>query len=154
MKRIICWLAGSLLLLAGCAESPEINPAPAPPKDSVVQEQRNLLDPHGNVVLYVSSQSHELDPVDIMIEVDGEQVIDEDFEAGSGHNQKQFILRLSSGRHALTARSIKGAASLKRSFSVTGKRWISVDYWYSTTGHPPTPRQLIFRIQDKPMLFD
>ena len=156
MKRIICLLAGLLLLLAGCARNPEINTSHAPPKDAAPRVQRNLLDPNGNVVLFVSNQSHELDPVDIMIKVDGQQIIAKDFDTGSGDYPKPIILRLSSGRHVLTARSIKGTASLKRAFSVAGKRWILVAYWYATAAmdNPPMPRQLIFRIQDQPMGFD
>lgn len=154
----IAVLSVSAFSVAGCAGGSDAKTTPAPPESSSAAArpaQHDILDPQGNVVLYVSNQSLDLERVDIAIEVDGQPVLDQYFNVGSQHNFKQFILRLASGRHVLTAQSIKGKASLKKSFFVTGKRWVAVDYWYYTKEHgTPLPRQFDFRIQDQPMAFD
>jgi len=158
MRWIACLLAAaSALSVAGCASGTETatTPTPRESRSASAQPTHGIQDPHGNVVLYVTNQSLALERVDIAIEVDGQPVLDQYFNVGSQHNFKQFILRLASGRHVLTAQSIKGKASLKKSFFVTGKRWVAVDYWYYTKEHgTPLPRQFDFRIQDQPMAFD
>jgi hypothetical protein len=105
--------------------------------------------------MYVTNQSIAQGRVDIAIDVDGRPVVDRQFAAGSGHNFKQYVLRLASGRHVLTAHSLTGKASLRRAFFVNGKQWLVVSYWYSTKAQgTPEPRQFDFRIQDHPMFFD
>jgi hypothetical protein len=91
----------------------------------------------------------------IAIQVDGRPVLEREFSVGSQHNFARFVLRLSPGRHVLTAQSVKGKARLKRSFAVTGKRWILVSYWYYTKQQgTPMPRQLDVRILNRRMMFD
>lgn len=115
----------------------------------------SALDPKGNVVLFVTNQSIALSPVDIAIDVDGQEVVDKLFRVGSQHTFERFVLRLSPGRHVLTARSLKGKAEVTRSFRVAGRRWIAVAYWYYTKQRgSPLPRQLNVRISDRPMLWD
>lgn len=127
----------------------------ASPSASAPLAQSSLLDRHGNVVLWVTNQSLALRRVDIAIEVDGQPVLAQDFDVGSQHTQKRFILRLSPGPHVLTARSIKGGASLKRRFSVDARRWIVVSYWHYTKAQgTPMPRQVRFAIRGKPVGFD
>ena len=144
--------------MAGCASGTETKTTPAPPGSpsaSAQPAQQSILDSHGNVVLYVTNQSIALPRVDIAIEIDGQPVLDQYFSVGFQHNFKRFILRLAPGRHVLTARSVKGKASLKKAFVVTGKHWVAVSYWYYTKAQgTPMPRQLNFRIQDQPMRFD
>lgn len=115
----------------------------------------STLDPKGNVVLFVTNQSIALSPVDIAIDVDGREVVDKLFRVGSQHTFERFVLRLSPGRHVLTARSLKGKASVRRLFLVAGRRWIAVAYWYYTKQQgSPLPRQLNVRISDRPMRWD
>lgn len=159
MKWIACLLAAVFAFsVAGCAGGTQTKTTPATagsPSASAQPAQQNILDPHGNVVLYVTNQSIALPRVDIAIEVDGQPVLDQNFNVGWQHNFEKFVLRLAPGRHVLTARSIKGKASLRKSFSVTGKHWVVVSYWYYTKAQgTPLPRQLNFRIQDQPMMFD
>src|SRR5665647_2856760 len=126
------------------ATSSASSPAPA-----------TLLDPHGNVVLCVSNQSATLRRVDITILVDGQPVLAKSFDNRFSSYPKPVVLQLAPGRHVLSAQSTKGDASLQKSFSVNGKRWASVDYWYDNGAHGSAEvRQLVFRIQDRPMLFD
>ena len=158
MRWIACLLAAaSALSVAACASGTETatTPTPRESRSASAQPTHGIQDPHGNVVLYVTNQSLALERVDIAIEVDGQPVLDQYFNVGSQHDFKKFVLRLAPGRHVLTARSIKGKASLKKSFSVTGKHWVAVSYWYYTQAQgTPMGQQLDFRIQDEPMLFD
>ena len=114
-----------------------------------------LLDPDGNFVLYVSNQSFEIDPVDIVVEIDGEQVVDGDVEVGNQHNWQRYVLRLTPGRHTLTARSIDGDATLEGSFVVRERRRAALNYWYHTeaSGSPPEPKHFEFKVYDKPLKF-
>ena len=151
-------VAVSLLVTACASDAPESTSASAsPPPVTPLTESSGsqLLDPDGNFVLYVSNQSFELDPVDIVIEIDGEQIIDGEFEVGNQHNWKRYVLRLTPGRHTLTARSTNGDATLEESFVVNERRWAAVDYWYYTeaSGSPPEPKHFEFNIYDKPLKF-
>jgi len=147
------------LLVAACGSAP---PAPTPTSAngptatlSAGTPGPGLLGPDGNVVLYVSNQSFEIDPVDIVVAIDGEQIIDEEFAVANQHNWKRFVLRLSPGRHTLTARSSTGDATLETSFDVSDRHWAVLDYWYSSEayGSPPEPRHFEFMIRDEPIGF-
>lgn len=130
-----------------------VNACASDPPDS--SPASGLLDPNGNVVLYVSNQSFAIDSIDVTVEIDGEEVISEDFDVGDQHNWKQFVIRLAPGHHTLRARSRLGDATLEKSFVVSDKHWAVLNYWYSTEeyGHPPEPKQFEFIIQDKPVTF-
>ena len=151
-------VAVSLLVTACASDAPESTrtSASAPPVSPLTEPSGSqLLDPDGNFVLYVSNQSFELDPVDIVIEIDGEQIIDGEFEVGNQHNWKRYVLRLSPGRHTLTAQSTDGDATLEKSFVVSGRRWAVLNYWYYTeaSGSPPEPKHFELGIYDKPVRF-
>jgi hypothetical protein len=152
-------LAVVSLLFAACAsDAPEATPASAsaPPVSPLTESSGSqLLDPDGNFVLYVSNQSFELDPVDIVIEIDGEQIVGGEFEVGNQHNWRRYVLRLSPGRHTLTARSTDGDATLEESFVVSERRWAALDYWYYTEAYGSTtePKHFEFSIYDKPLKF-
>lgn len=81
------------------------------------------------VVLYVSNQNRQTDPVDIRVTVDGKRVVNGKFELGSGHNWSTFKLSLQGGTHHIIANSEKGGASLDVVFEVHRKRWLTLDYW-------------------------
>ena len=143
---VICWCA----LLPGCATTPDTNNR---------ETQSSLLDPQGNFTLYVSNQSPAADAVDIRIEVDGQMVINEEFDVGDGmlsqHNCKTFKLTLAPGMHKLHVTSTTGEAELSKDFEVTGEHWSVVDYWYAPRSrHNPTPRHFTFHIQDTPIQFE
>lgn len=86
----------------------------------------------GQVKLWVSNQSFEDDPVAVMIEIDGVQVVDDSFEVGGQHNWFSFLVDgLEPGEHTLTATSDTGAA-FEGTFTLPPDepRWMVVDYWY------------------------
>jgi hypothetical protein len=137
------FLAGICLLGAGCH-------AKLAPVDT------KLLNPAGTFTLYVSNQSFAISPVDITVTIDGEVVVREYFDVGNQHGWKQFTLDLADGTHTLEVKSDRGAASLSKTFDVSGPRWAVIDYWYypdSQHGAGPTPRSFSFEIQDTPIAF-
>lgn len=156
MRWIACLLAAaSVLSVAGCASSTKTLAPSGSHSASAQAAQHDVLDPQGNVVLYVTNQSFAAERVDIAIEVDGQPVFNQYFNVGSQHTYKQFILSLTPGQHLLTALSIEGRATLKTSFFVRGKRWIAGAYSYYTQAQgTPMARQLDFRVQDTPMVFE
>lgn len=103
------------------------------------------------VTLYVSNQSFDRGLVDILIEIDGSEVVHDDFAVGNQHNWIEHTLRLEPGRHTLVARSQQGDAVLRKGFGVRGKTWMVVDYW--CCGEPSDP-QLTFYASPKPIAFD
>ena len=88
-----------------------------------------------------------MDPVDIVIEIDGEQAIDGDFEVGNQHNWKRYVLRQSPGRHTLTARSTDGDATLEESFVVSKGLWAVLGYWYYTEAYSSPPESRHFELE-------
>ena len=95
-----------------------------------------------NFILYVSDQSFDISPVDMKIYVDGQLIIDDDFEVGNQHNWKKYEYKLGIGKHTIKAVSQKGDAVLEEDFFVLNKRWAVLDYWSSQT----TSRKFIFEI--------
>jgi len=132
----------------------------ADPKLTPVQS--NLLNPNGNLTLFVSNQSFDITPVDIRVEIDGEVVVHEYFEVGNQHNWKTFRLKLSPGQHDLSVRSRKGRAWLSRTFTIQRRHWAVIDYWHDSDRRWYVPwsasdgpsRSFSFGIRSKPIEFD
>ena len=85
--------------------------------------------PQHKVIIYVSNQTRQIDPVDIMVTVDKRVIAHQDFHFGDGHNWASFDLLLPEGTHQIIARSERGKAFLDVVFDVNRKRWLVLDYW-------------------------
>ena len=114
----------------------------------------------GNFVLYVSSQSFAINPVDIKIYIDDKVAVDDIFDVTGNrtpqHNWQKYQFQLESGSHTIKAVSETGDAVLEEEFDIVDKHWVVVDYWYYpevTGGSGPTPKQFTFNIQDSPIGF-
>ena len=150
-RGLIAVVAILVAAMAGACDSPSQPSSASSSSPSSTNSPASLLDPNGNVVLYVSNQSLELGRVDITVEIDGHPVVSRDFKVGSQHTYVPFRLELARGRHVLTARSVTGKASLRRSFQVGEKGWLMVSYWYYTKAQgSPMPRQLDLRVLHGP----
>lgn len=58
-----------------------------------------------SLVLYVSNQCFEIDPVDIIVNINNKQFIGEDFFVQNQHGWKKFIVKLPKGKHEILIQS-------------------------------------------------
>ncbi len=81
------------------------------------------------VVIYVSNQTGEVNPVNIKVSIDQDSILNQDFLCGTGHNWSSFKLSLKEGRHQLVVTSSNGDAGLDVVFTVDKPTWLVIDYW-------------------------
>jgi len=84
----------------------------------------------GNFTLTVSNQSFDIDPVDILVKIDGITVIDDEFLVKQQHNYQYFEFLLKPGTHTIYAESIKGKSQLNKEFTIEKELWASLDFQY------------------------
>jgi hypothetical protein len=110
----------------------------------------------GNVILYVSNQSYDLDPVDITVRIDGRVVSSDRYEVDDQHTWVDYPFDLAPGHHELVAESVRGEARIEEAFDLTNQKWLVVSFWYYPTtrgGAGPTPKQLQLSSSDEPVYF-
>jgi len=154
--RLVLALGMAIAVLATACGHGHISPPPSPTTPTATPTSpQSLLDPHGNVTLYVANDSPSLPRVDISLVIDGQPILNRSLANRFAAHPKPLRLRLSSGRHLLEVTSLRGDAHLSERFSIDGKRWLSVAYFYNDgTSGTPEKRQFLFRSQAHPMLFD
>ena len=121
----------------------------------------DLVEPHqrlpyvedGNLQLYVSNQSFDVDPVDITVEIDGTVAVVGDFLVEGQHSWSLFEFDVAKGTHLLDARTTVGDAELSETFEVTADRYAVLSYWYYPDD-PETPRMFSLYLLEEPPLFD
>ena len=101
--------------------------------------------------LYVSNQSGDIDPVAVQITLDGEMVVDQEFEYLDMHNWILFELQVAPGEHEIRAIAPEAGAEMVETFEVDGERWAVVDFW-AASDEPEGPR-FTWTIQDEPIYF-
>lgn len=119
-----------------------------------------LVEPHqhlpyvdtGNLHVYVSNQSFDLDPVDIRVELDGDLAVTGDFLVEGQHSWHVFKFEVPEGSIRLDARTIVGDAELSQSLDVTADLYAVLDFWYYP-GDPDHPRMFSLSLFDEPPLF-
>lgn len=146
--------AGSAGSRSRDASTSSENEAPGEAKEGT----STLIDPSGNVVLFIDNGSIPGDTVDIRIQIDGQTVFDADVPSARDSSitpdprQPYLVLRLSRGRHVLKAESQKGAASLRKTFDVTDQLWIGLAYTYNTSRYgTPSPRSFNIVVSEREM---
>jgi len=97
----------------------------------------------GNFTLTVSNQSFDLDPVDILVKIDGITVIDDEFLVKGQHNYHHFEFLLKPGTHTIYAESIKGKSQLSKEFVIEKELWASLNFWYYEGDETPPEFHLI-----------
>ncbi len=107
----------------------------------------------GNLQLYVSNQSFDIDPVDIRVELDGDVAVVGDFLVEGQHSWHVFKFEVPEGSVRLDARTIVGEAELTQTFNVTTDRYAVLDYWYYP-GDPDHDRRFSLNLFDEPPLFE
>ncbi len=81
------------------------------------------------VTIYVSNQTGELDPVNIMPSVDHRNIVNGNFSSGSGHNWSGYKLALKEGEHQLIVTSDNGDAGLDVVFVLDKPLSLIITYW-------------------------
>ena len=130
-----------ILLAFGCGD-PKL-----PPIKSALE------DPNGSFHLFISNQSFAITPVDIQVSIDGIPVVQKDFEVGDQHNWQGFVFKLASGQHKIVVTSLKGKATLEKTFEMPDKLSGVLDYWYYPKGEGGTPRSFSFEVLKGPVGF-
>lgn len=179
-------LAAAMIVLGGCGAATQPNasaPSPAstgpmaPPTSSPQPAPESTAAPpttiglepstpaptepaeRPNLTLHVSNQSFADDPVEIVVTIDGTEVVRDTFFVESQHNWITFELAVAPGRHELSMTSSTGVrqtATLE--MPADAHRWAVVDYWYyppdpDQPGSGTTPRSFTFSVDDEPMYF-
>lgn len=98
--------------------------------------------------LWVSNQSFDVDPVDIEVYVDDQQVVCDLFRVESQHTWVLFELELSEGEHSVRAVGLEGHIELVESFTVSDEHWGLVEFWTEEGRNFFT-----FHVQDEPIYF-
>ena len=93
------------------------------------------------LTLFISNQSLADSTVSITITIDGETVIDQDFDVEGQHNWVEFTPAVGPGDHTITATSSTGAEfSVDFNLPEDEPRWAVIDYWYyPEEGHAGSP---------------
>lgn len=84
-----------------------------------------------NVHLFVSNQSFEDPAVRMAVRIDGELVLDQDFDVCGQHDWVAFPLALAPGWHDLEVTTDSGVRQMSRVDvpDAPGGRWVVVSYW-------------------------
>ena len=93
-------------------------------------QESNVPGYPGNFTLTVSNQSFDIDPVDILVKIDGITVIDDEFLVKQQHNYHHFDFILKPGTHTIYAESIKGKSQLNEEFTIEKELWASLNFQY------------------------
>lgn len=107
----------------------------------------------GELLLWVSNQSFEDDPVSLTVTIDGQQVVADEFEVENQHNWIGFFVKgLPPGEHEVTARSDTGV-DVKGSFTLPEgePRWLVLDYWFYRDD--PEGRHITFSEHNQAVMF-
>lgn len=102
--------------------------------------------------LYVSNQTNTINPVAVRISLDGEVMVNQEFEYLDGHNWILLELEIVPGEHELLAVAPEVGVELRENFEMDGERWAVVDFWAEPVGHGPGPR-FTWLIQAEPIGF-
>jgi hypothetical protein len=122
-----------------------------------VHEPRQHLEPPATpgLTLLVSNQSFELDPVDITIRLDDQLAVTGDFRVEGQHTWLPFDFDLGEGLHRIDVTTADAEAELHETFTLPGRGWAVVMFWYYPPGSSsePTPPQFTFSVHDEPPAF-
>jgi hypothetical protein len=117
-------------------------------------EPRQLLPAptRSNLVVYVSNQSFDIDPVDIDITLDRKPLIEGDFLVEGQHTWLRFEFDVGSGTHELVAETSAGPASSHRLTTGGATRFVVINFWYYPpgSGDPTGPLFTIDEYDEQP----
>ncbi len=141
------WLAIPLVLVFGITSCAS---ASADCEPDVNRDLFNSTDPV-TLHLWVSNQSFDIDPVDIAVYIDDQQVVCDSFDVEGQHNWILFDVELDPGTHTLRALGNDGKTELTETIDVPDERWAVLDFWFYPEEEP---ERFTFSIHDRPVGFD
>jgi len=108
-----------------------------------------LLSPSepGDFHLYVSNQSYQFSPVDVIVYLDGKLAVNQLFYVKAQHTWVRFNYDLGNGTHALRAISRSAGLDVERSVVLPDSNWCVIEFWYNPQyqgGQPPKTRDFSF----------
>lgn len=119
-----------LVALVGCTNEPhesvlQVDPLPVDAEIHLTTGDKAPL------MLIVSNQSFEDDPVHLTLSIDGVPLIDGVFYVGNQHAWLSAPIDLPPGEHTMVATSDTGV-TLTETFDIPAdaQRWAILDYWY------------------------
>jgi hypothetical protein len=149
-------VASALVVVAlpGCVEGQGLESPTSPGAESEAIEcdvvPGDLAETEDSVPfhLWVSNQSFDVDPVDIQVYVDDNQVVCDSFRVESQHTWILFELELDRGEHSLRAVGLDGQVEFVETFGVSDEHWGLVMFWTEEGRNFFT-----FGVEDEPILF-
>ena len=86
-------------------------------------------DVESSLVLHVSNQCFEIDPVDIRVNINKKQLIDEEFFVQNQHSWKKFVVKLPRGKHEILIQSKNTDSILFEEIEIRGENlWALIDF--------------------------
>ncbi|MHC5077902.1 MAG: hypothetical protein ACYTHN_02710 [Planctomycetota bacterium] len=140
----------------------ESQPAEPKPVEKNAQGEEAKPDPEGerkpapkkkNFILYVSNQSFKVDPVHILVFIDGKKVIDAEFHVKNQHNWVHHSFSLAKGTHKIVAKTKEGDAHLEKEITIEKKHWAVIDFGAVHKEGVVVKKYFSFLIQDKQIYF-
>ena len=105
-----------------------------------------------DLVLLVSNQSFDDPSATLTFTIDGQTVVDQEFDVEGQHTWVEFPLDVGPGHHRLVAQSDQGH-NWRQDFRLPDgeRRWAAVEYW---AGDDHLDRTFTWRMDDRPLAFD
>ena len=108
-----------------------------------------------NLIVYVSNQSFDIDPVDIQITFDRQPLIEGDFLVEGQHNWLRFDFGVEAGVHQLSANSSESPTQTVSIATGNDTRFAVVNFWYYPPGSgDPTGPELVVDVYDEQPYFE
>jgi hypothetical protein len=79
--------------------------------------------------LNVTNQSFEIPEVRLVVEVDGESIIDQVYAVEDQHTWVSYDLHLDGGDHEIVVSAPEHAVDIEESFTLDDERWALVSFW-------------------------
>lgn len=79
--------------------------------------------------LNVTNQSFEIPEVRLVVDVDGESIIDDVFAVEDQHTWVSYDLHLETGGHKIVVSAPEHSVDMEQSFTLDDERWALVSFW-------------------------
>lgn len=107
----------------------------------------------GNLILQLSNESPNVDPVDMAVYLDGKLVLQKPIPYLSGRHIEELTLNVKPGKHKVSIKSKNGEAEISRTIFVKDQIFVAALYRHFNGSdlYPPAKRHIEFRISSTPM---